>query len=463
MKLAADLGLTHSKEWNSLVSGTQVYQTFHMGFSSLTIGRLIDLIYNFPERCPPRTGHLGNWQSINAGFAGALDFNQTICTNKLGYPLIYCFTQTEDDPFTSGDTVYLPGSLVKSGSRTKLELFTWNGREFQKRDRSKSYFVPFVKVKDESSLTPLVSFHFSKMSALSKFKFQTEAELVIKNEDRVLEILETLLISASQREGSKNALEEIISHSVLLDGSIQRCTIHSDGHQFKIGDSIFSNAAALAKAAMSSYYAVARPSEFLDQMKAHPPLFPIIASNTLGRLLGAHLHSDFPQGIPENEKENAINLHLHWGARDMAGFLPLHKGYFGTYNRLRSLQIFSKILKETFSDFRPVGFVLLPASIFMLCPNSYYTQDIELLNDLFSLVKEGRSSQNTPAVYQSWSKDNWPKLSDYFKKRFIKRRGIVLEKLPEENSKSEITESFKELSLSEACHLVGLMHEPAHS
>ena len=52
---------------------------------------------------------MGNWEEIVQGRARVMDFNKAICASGLGYPLIYCFNQTEDEALLAGDWAYLPG------------------------------------------------------------------------------------------------------------------------------------------------------------------------------------------------------------------------------------------------------------------------------------------------------------------------------------------------------------------
>ena len=133
----------------------------HVGLEPLPIGDFLNQLQSNPEILPPRTGHLGNWNSILDGQGKALDFNRMISENKWGYPLIYAFTRTESigADAETGDTIYRPGHVLLNGKMEALELYTWNGQEFVLRDRRESYFCPFVLAKFEGELQPLSQIH----------------------------------------------------------------------------------------------------------------------------------------------------------------------------------------------------------------------------------------------------------------------------------------------------------------
>ena len=137
---------------------------------------LLDLIGTDAALCPPRTGHIGNWGNIGLGRAGAMDFNKAICAPGYGYPLLYCFTQTEVEAPRQGDWGYLPGSLVDGDARTPLRLHAWDGTEFAAlHAHALPRFTPFVQAELDGGLTPLTEVHARRLDPIGPHPVQVGA------------------------------------------------------------------------------------------------------------------------------------------------------------------------------------------------------------------------------------------------------------------------------------------------
>ena len=134
---------------------------------------------------------------------------------------------------------------------------------------------------------------------------------------------------------------------------------------------------------------------------------------------------------------------------------------------MRSMKRMCATLVEQFPTVQPVCFVLLPATVFMLCPTSAHPGDAELLAKLFRRVRDASGCGNAiePAAQQSietavmsWSETAGQQLSGYFRSRFGPRRGGLLSGDLVESQPLE-PEGFRDLTLRQASAIVGALYE----
>jgi hypothetical protein len=448
----------------SLVKKSKSFDWIHLGETDLKIGRFLNLIRNEEGLLPPRTGHLGNWEEIVSGRAGMMDFNKAICTNQYGYPLLYCFNQTEDENLTQGDWVYLPGSLIENGQRKELDLYTWNGSVYAKRARTKPMFTPFVQTRINGELVSLVEVHKEKLKSYEDFLFKTETSLIIEHQEFVKRILKVLIESAKKQKNSRRALQDLFSHAVSLDGKMERTIIEFNDNGYQMGSAHYESTSKLIEAALLPYHAVENPKEFFGNIQSFPESMPLF-SNILSGVLSAILESHYPFGSPKaNKTDKLINFHFHWGARDMAGFPPIKKGYFAEKSTRKSYRQICNVLIKEFKEISPIYFLLIPSVIFSLCPTNIHEKDKALLSLLFKEVINQRELENDYTdimkLVERWFNKNKGILSDYFNNRFRSKSGILQKE--ELNVSSSIPlepEMFRELTFREACIIVGALHE----
>ncbi|HEX8090779.1 MAG TPA: DUF6025 family protein, partial [Blastocatellia bacterium] len=468
LQIIAALGLSPAIDVEGLASRRQAFKSVHMGMQDLAVGALLDLLQDEIALKPPRTGHLGNWDDIAGGRAGAMDFNKAVCGRGFGYPLIYCFTQTEAEGSSNGDWVYLPGSLVSRGKREALPLFTWDGTSFTRRARDSALFCPFVQTEVDGAMLPLIELHWGRMQAIPGFGFRLEAAVIANRAPEVRQMLALLLEEASLAENPRGMFQNLISHAVAKDGKVLRCAIRKQGKGYWLEDCYYPTTEALVDHAMIPFRAVTKPREFFEAIAELPPLVPIISSSVLGRIFTALFMTHYP-GINGAGARLArpFNLHLHWGARDMAGFPPRQKGYFVSRSRTRNLRLICSSLVAHFNEVNPICIVLLPASIFMLCPTSAHPRDSELLADLFRRVREVTKGCDTrqphdmmvkiESVTHDWVAYRGDSLSSYFLQRFRARSGVLhCGDLPAESDPVE-PEGFRAVTMREACMIVGAL------
>lgn len=470
LQLIDELNLSAALKVEELAQRRRAFDSVHLGMQALPAGTLFNLLRDESALKPPRTGHLGNWQDIALGRAGPMDFNKAICGRGFGYPLIYCFTQTEAEGSTNGDWVYLPGSLAQRGTREALPLFTWDGTAFVRRSREQPLFCPFVQTEVDGALLPLIELHGQRMATITQFDFTFEAEVMVKHAAEVRVMLALLLEEARQCDNPRSFFQDLISHAVAKDGTVTRCQVRHDGQGYWLDDCYYPTTEALVEHTLLLFQAVTEPRAFLANMAALPPLLPVM-SNVVARIFSILFMSHYPEiGAARPELSTPFNLHFHWGARDMAGFPPRQKGYFVTRSKTRSFRIICETLLAHLPKVAPICVALLPASIFMLWPASAYPRDAELLADLFRQVQRASDSQRpdqlqqtVEQVTQRWLARHESDLSSYFLNRFQPRRGVLHAGELPESSEPQEPDGFRALTLQQTCMIVGALVEMLQS
>ncbi|SFX57268.1 hypothetical protein SAMN04487866_11231 [Thermoactinomyces sp. DSM 45891] len=439
------------------------FNWIHMGTTDVKIGKLLSLIQSSPELLPPRTGHIGNWEQIMQGRAGMMDFNNAICSKGYGYPLLYCFTQTETQDMQNGDIVYVPGSIVEQDNRMELPLFTWDRSGFVRRGREHSYFTPFVKTEYRGEFIPLIQVHKNRLQ-YQKFEFRFEPSIVYEQEPLVKRILCDLIEDASQRENSRAIFQDLISHQVTLDGRMYRSDLICEDRGFRMGEVFYSSASELVEAAMIPFRAVDEPDQFFQQIDQMPTHMPLV-SNVAMRIFSAVVSSHYPdRNVIRSTMTQPFNPHFHWGARDMAGYPPKRSGYIATKSKVRSYRRICKLIIDRYPEVDPILFVVIPAVVFSLCPTDQHPRDNELLAELFLRVRKGtdhlaecpgQMAIEVECITLQWLGEQKSNLSQYFLDRFIPKCGILNNQKSHDFSRSVEPEGFRELSFQQSCMIVG--------
>ncbi|MRB61398.1 hypothetical protein GH880_28340 [Bacillus thuringiensis] len=441
------------------------FDWIHLGVTDVTIENFHRVLENNPHLVPPRTGHMGNWSDIANGRAGMIDYNKTVTADlKRGYPLIYSNNQTEDTQMENGDWIYLPGSLIESGNRKLLKLYTWDGKQFVERSRENSLFTPFVLTSLDGELLPLTKFHWDKMTKYNHLDFVMFDSVVIQNWKLVSDMLRTLVKTSIDNPTINIELKDIFAHEVSLDGTIQRSNIEFDGSGFKVGDTYFDNISELVEASMLPLLAVAEPDSFFDNMSSWPKKVPVISkmiTTMLFSILNAHYRNC---QIDRETMCQPFNPHFHWGALSLAGYPPFVKGTFSNRTNLKKISDMQQVILQNFPEIDPTFFVLLPVAPFTLYPTSVNPQDFEPLERLAYKVQEStRGLENKPnimmkevgGIVENWIFENESKLSNYFLNKFSKRRSVLNEiDLPEYSEYVELP-AFKTLTFKQGCIITG--------
>jgi hypothetical protein len=310
-----------------------------------------------------------------------------------------------------------------------------------------------VQAKVDGELRPLVEIHAERLRKIPGYNFKLNPEFIVANRSQIAEMLKVLLLKASQQNNSARALQELISHAVSSDGIVQKCTLRRYGESYWLNDYSYLSLDLLVETALDLFESVAEPKAFFKKIDQLPPLIPVLNVRFV-RLLSAIFMTHLPDQKITLAKKQPINVHLHWGGRDMAGFPPYRKGYFGEQTKVRTYKSIMDTLMSHFPDLSPLCFVLLPAPAFMLCPSDAHPADIYLLNDLFRKVHE--SNVLSDEVCRTWLNENYGRLSPYFRSRFVSGDVGFLD-AKDRPSASKIIEpdGFRDLSFQQACTIVG--------
>lgn len=452
-QILGELGL--AAETDRCTQNDRVLTPVHLGTRDVTIGSALNVIQKHDTLLPPRTGHLGNWDDIAQGRAGAMDFNAAICGPGYGYPLIYGFTRTEAET-EGGDDVYLPGSLVDRGHARQLALYTWNGKRFAMRDRSRPLFCPFVQADYNGGLRALITVHWERMLRIPGYRFKNWAQSLLDNEPLLIDMLCVLLDEACSGKYPERDLSELISHSARLDGQVSRCGPVPNGTGYLLDGCRYASSRELARAVTLSLRALTEPEWFFANIDSAPVVLPVpslLLTNMLFAVFGDHRPEE--SGVPN---EGPFITHLHWGARAMAGCPPRRNGYFARRSRLRPMRNIMRVLTRDFPEVKPVCFVLMPAQVFMLCPPSSSQADLDRLSQVIKVVHEADPElcyETALREVESRSEE----FSRYLRGRFRNGVGVAHDDGRPEMGQPAEPETFREMTFRQACALVAAFEE----
>ncbi|QBD76786.1 hypothetical protein EPA93_12540 [Ktedonosporobacter rubrisoli] len=454
----------------SFAKRTTSFSWVNMAMTHLPVGRLIRLLQETPHLLAPRTAHIGNWEDILQGRIGKNNSNTVVCSQlRIGEPLLYEFTQTEDSTLKQGDSIYLPGSLVQAGKRQELPLFTWNGQQFVRRTREKALFTPFVMTEQEGSLVPLTQVHYERALAHPDIHFRFASDIIVKHRQLVEDILSVLIEEATHSKEPEHALVRIIDRVATLDGELQRQHVRIEHGGYRVGESFYPHICDLVAALMLPYYAATRSEYFFANMQALPQAMPVL-SKTMIPLLYSILNTHYAVEISEENRgllNQPCNPHLEWGANGSAGYWPKKSGWFP--REARYARAIHQTLLKHFAKIDPIFFVLLPSSIFLLWPNSAYPQDLPLIEQLLRAVHQRtdqllrKDSQiimhEIDRVVAEWATQVGGALSPYLRKRFGAAVAQAVPAALPQGSLSLEPSGFAELSMQQASLIVGTLYE----
>lgn len=451
------LDLVESIGLETIMAQERSYECIHIGSHAVQLSSLLSGLAMEKNVKPPRTGHIGNWNDIVAGLAGPLDFNHSICKGGYGYPLIYCFTQTEAevDGQRYGDWVYRPGSVMHHGKKGHLPLFTFDGRDFVARERDTPWFCPFVMTGIDGTRVPLIDFHIRRWTELTGVTPCLEAQFIVENTEIVKALLTVLLESAAERVNSRRAFQDIFSHTVTKSGRVERANIRKDSQGYWLEDHYYGTTKALVDAAFIPFLAVTDPANTLMNMRCFPNRIPLI-SHLLVSIITSILGTHDPRGTMSKKPFMA---HLHWGARDMAGYPPVRHGYLVQKSTIKSMRSMCDTIRANFQEISPLVIVLLPASMFMLCPLMAYPGDSDCLSKLFGLIGGSADQGRISGIVRGWLKTNQERMSDYFFNRFKPSFGFSTAIPTPEYGGTVQPHGFQNLTTQQACSIVGAMME----
>ncbi|MBP2708454.1 hypothetical protein JOL79_32210 [Microbispora sp. RL4-1S] len=439
------------RDWARLDARESGMRWRHLGRSDVTMAELARALRAAPGR-PPRTGHVGDWDDIWRGRSGILDYNAVVCRELgIGYPLLYDFTQTETAGLDGGDTLFLPGSLMRGGQREELRLLRWNGDRFVPHDRAEPLFLPYVQVRRDGGDMPLLRLH--RENDRGPVPADHHSALWARHRRRIGEILVALV----RRAPDDRALAQVFGRTVRRDGGVVRTPVVRERGGFRAGDLWYGSAEALVSAALAPVEAaLARDGlgAVLREMPSSVPLASVDVVALSYALLGAHRPGRGPAG------DGRPDVHIQWGALAMAGHPPGSKGYFA--RRAGKVGWMYDAAAAELPWVSPVMFVIAPVAPYFLWTPEREGDDLVAVEDLLRRVGAAAASGPAhvaalaPAVRElvaKWLTD-WPP-SGRLRTRFRWESRVAPDPLPESGLAEPA--GFGELTMAQACLVVSCL------
>lgn len=452
-----EIGLDE-EAWSDLRAGRSNFVARHMGRAQLPMGELTASLAALPLT-PLRTGHLADWCDIGSGRSTVLDYNLVVCrTPGLARPLLYDFNQTEDASLASGDTLFLPGSLVEAGVRSKLSLRHWSPAGMREYDGDGSLFVPYVETEWDGERLPLTELHRRRIRQhFPDASFHSD--LLTREEERVTEVLHTLLRAAGTQT---RALTGVFDRIVHRDGSVERVKLTRDAEGYQLGPVTYPTAEALVTASLLPARAAGTAERFTPDAAPplHAPLLSVDAVTLLYAVLGTHREPGQPPVCGD------FDVHVQWGALAMGGYPPQRRGYFFSGAK-KTTWMYDAVVRDL-AWAAPLLFVIAPTAPFLLWPSSREPRDVALIEDLLTGVRTAiaawpervdRTAPEVQRVVGEWLNAEGAELSAAFRRQI--RWGDRLSPDGQPLSAGQPVEpaGFETLTMSQACQVIGALVE----
>lgn len=439
------LGLASTRAWDTLATKQKSVTSIHFGQTNFQIGQTLKSIATQSLILPPRTGHLADWQPVTEQRAGAIDFNHVLCSSKWARPLLFGFTQTENFEQDSGDRAYRPSSIHNGSHYTSLPLYTWQDERFSELESGASSFLPFTFAKYLGELLPLSYVHQLRNKKSVPYALELEANEIVRALQHFQIDLFKLLQKAHKSSNPRRSLQNFISHQVSVNGAMKRFEWNA------FGENLLRQIVDLLHVPLQ---ALTNPVEFMQTTLAKLSTSRI----TETPLISHHFTSILTALKNPQWKSDSIYVHLHWGARSMAGFPPIKSGYFMEKSTQKSLNEILLSLREDNPELPALLFGLLPSAIFLLCPPARDNNDCQIIEDLIQiLLNESDETRWSQMIHNYWL-EHRPKTSPYFRHRFCSQpRADVHDIAPT----SHFTEpkGFHELTFKQACLITAIISE----
>jgi hypothetical protein len=449
------------RDIEQLDTGNRRFNWLHLGATNLTLGRFQAVMQKYGF-CPPRTGHVGNWNPTLEGWGGMLDYNSAVCSqSKYGRPVLVDWTRTETEDLRDGDTIYRPASYITARGTVDLPLLVWNGVGFCQVDRKIARFVPFVATASEGgALTSLISWHRDHTQALG-WEFRYLSEAVVLNEGRIREALSSAFTSALRSKDPHRSLSLLIDRFASLDGVVCREKPAVTDGTVHLGGVTYRSIERLVEVCLVPFRAAAEPEWWLSNVAHQSATVPLLSNVVVVLALYGLLRT---HETTESLPSEALVVHPHWGAAGMAGYPPVRRGYF--INQIPDLKNCLNMLLETPSGAQPARsmvFLIAPAIIFILTSMSNQPSDEGLLDEMLRAVREGVSPLHYGALNQAhidaivlpWLSKNEGKLSSYWRRRFSKPTEVSSEFADAARPRPRVSAYLREMPMRLLCMIVG--------
>lgn len=412
---------------DAVLSGSRAFGWANLSESETRVGEVVDAIRTAGVRIP-RTGHIGNWTDCASARSGSLDYNFAVC-EQLGVaaPLIFDLNQSEDADATAGDTIYLPGSVVESGVRTRLELMTWTDRGFRPVADRQPRFVPMLAVRREEQVVPLTRFHRDRIASIGGTPVDYQSDSLLRDRDALARLLLAALRGLRASSRRERLWETLADRTVTRDGIVRRRRMQVSDEGIVIGDRTLADDA-VVEWLIRPLEIASDPDRWQSQFSELPDELPLLSNHAVYALLIALAPLCRLGATPSQTgavDPRATNVHLQWGAIGLAGVPPIRESYFEN-NRKRVRSLFD--LWRASPDVGLSGFFgVLPGPTFLLMPREDAPADVTAVSalcDAFAEAWTQRGASRGPdeacraIVARLAGPPDRPAFSDYFTARF---------------------------------------------
>ncbi|MCB0747409.1 MAG: hypothetical protein KDC90_08085 [Ignavibacteriae bacterium] len=440
--------LEADKDIQNLISGNRSFVARNLANYNIDISKWIVFLKE-NNILFPRTGHLGCWRDIRNFQSGSLDYNSILCfSEKIAYPLIFDLGLSENEDLTSGDTIYLPGSILKNGKRYIRDL-RLNPELKSIYSREKSYFLPYLVENKDGVINNLsITLKREIDTDLKEYVHYFQSNEIFKNRKKIKEIFECIIEEFCKTE-NKKILCNFVDRYIDDSGQIQRDSIHYRGNEFIVGKRIFSKDQFLE----SLWYPILSSNniEFGNKLE----FVPLISNHTMQILLSFLFKNICRFG------SNEVHVHVQWGAIGMSGIGPYQKSYF-SHNTKRLRQLYDILVKNNIVG--PTLFIVIPSIPFLLLPMKNSHADVNIIQDIVDFLNNQGGSDLSLEKAESIKSHllssgiKFEKLSEYYKSRFRKLRSPLhgIENI-HDNIPLNFSDVFTSLSFKDAVMLVGIL------
>jgi hypothetical protein len=452
-----DIGLDQDA-WSDLRQGRSHFTAWHLGRTQIPMGALTASLAALPLT-PIRTGHLADWSDIGSGRSTVLDYNLVVCrTPGLARPLLYDFNQTEDASLASGDTLFLPGSLVEAGRRSKLPLRHWSPAGIQEHDGSGSLFVPYVETEWDGERLALTELHRRRMRRHFP-EAEFHSDLLVREEERVAEVLHALLRAAGTDTRALSGVFDRVAHR---DGRMERVRLSREAAGYRLGPVTYPTADALVAASMLPARVASTAERFSRETPppAHAPLLSVDAVALLYAVLGTHRAPVQPPVCGD------FDVHVQWGALAMGGYPPQRRGYF--FSGVKKTRWMYEAVVRDVSWAVPLLFVIAPTAPYLLWPSSREPRDTALVEALLARVRTAiaawpeRVDRTVPEIQRvvgEWLDAEGAEVSPAFRRQIMWGDRLSPDGTPLAPGRPVEPDGFASLTMSQACQVIGALVE----
>ena len=406
---------------NDFYSGKRHFTFVNVGNLDIKFGEMIRLIEDNYAGKTLRSAHTTDWSQIDNNNTGLLDYNNTVTRNgRYGTLMLHDQTETDNADLTSGDIIYLPGSMTINDKRVQRELFIWNNGKMQPCDIHQSYFLPACYIKEGNEFIHLIKYLKQKNRQLVNLVFNYESDAILDRIDEFVRYIRSFLdiiLKTKDEFLIGNFFRRVVKAGTTCEPQFE----YKDDKLILNGDVY--TADELVNAILLPFK-LAAVNDKTEPADFEHSTYPLLHNSLL--ILFFALNYNFP--FFHEGKREVFRAHFHWGAIGMAGYPPNKKGYFKTASKtVKKFHSYLTDKKEAANLF----FILIPILPFLFYADRREQNDFMLVSKLCAEVKEVPAGTETEVaqtltqITTQWIEQYKSGLSAYFLSKFNKNRSIL--------------------------------------